>query len=246
LLFEVEPYLPNIGLRSIWNTKNNGNDDHGSGAPKDSEMEEAQNHGKAINSGASAATIVVSSNSGKEANNPEARMDVDFEEDDLLDEGNDLSDAVRNFVGVKRGHSVDVRVAASLVPSGSSAPAHMQQRSSQSSRSEGKLVPGNLMKGKEKGQQQPPSAGIQASAGLGAASWGSQKIHNQQPSTLVGESLEASQVDGTSDGVLVGEEQYLGAGPEAMVEAGVSADGNVLGSVMTMAVLSDGELTPVR
>jgi len=46
--------------------------------------------------------------------------------------------------------------------------------------------------------------------------------------------------------VLVGEDQYLGAGPEAMVEAGVSADGNVLGSVMTMAVLSDGELTPVR
>ena len=94
-------------------------------------------------------------------------MDVDFEEDDLLDEGNDLSDAVRNFVGVKRGHSVDVRVAASLVPSGSSALAHMQKRSSQSSRSGGKLVPGNLLKGKEKGQQQPPSEGIQASAGLG-------------------------------------------------------------------------------
>ena len=44
----------------------------------------------------------------------------------------------------------------------------------------------------------------------------------------------------------MGEDQYLGAGPEAMVEAGVSADGNVLGSVMTIAVLSDGELTPVR
>ena len=114
-------------------------------------------------------------------------MDVDFEEDDLLDEGNDLSDAVRNFVGVKRDHSMDVRVAASLVPSGSSALAHMQQRSSQSSRSRGKLVLGNLMKGKEKGQQQLPSSGIQASAGLGAASWGSQKIQNQQPSTLVGE-----------------------------------------------------------
>jgi hypothetical protein len=31
LLFEVEPYLPNIGLRSIWNTKSNGNDGHGKG-----------------------------------------------------------------------------------------------------------------------------------------------------------------------------------------------------------------------
>ena len=118
-------------------------------------------------------------------------MDVDFEEDDLLDEGNDLSDAVLNFVGVKRGHSVDVRVAASLVPLGSSAPVHMQQRSSQSSRLGGKLVLGNLMKGKEKGQQQQPSVGIQASTDLRAASWGSQKNHNQQPSTLVGESLEA-------------------------------------------------------
>ena len=71
-------------------------------------MEEAQNHGKAINSGASAASVVVSSNSGKEANNPEAHMDVDLEEDDLLDEENDLSDAVRDFVGIKKGHSVDV------------------------------------------------------------------------------------------------------------------------------------------
>ena len=79
-------------------------------------------------------------------------MDVDLEEDDLLDEENDLSDAVHDFVGVKKGHSVDVRVAASLVPSGSSAPARMQQRSSQLSRSGGKLVLGNLLKGKEKGQ----------------------------------------------------------------------------------------------
>ena len=35
-------------------------------------------------------------------------MDVDLEEDDLLDEENDLSDAVRDFVGIKKGHSVDV------------------------------------------------------------------------------------------------------------------------------------------
>ena len=31
LIFEVEPYLSNIGLRSIWNTKNGGNIDHGNG-----------------------------------------------------------------------------------------------------------------------------------------------------------------------------------------------------------------------
>ena len=108
------------------------------------------------------------------------------------------------------------------------------------------MVLGNLLKGKEKGQQQPPLAGIQASADLGLLVGVRKKNHNQPPSTLVGESFEARQVDGTSDGVLVGEDQYLGAILEAMVEAGVSADGNVLGSVMTMAVLSDGELTPVR
>ena len=31
LIFEVEPYLPNIGLRSIWNTRNAGNEDLGNG-----------------------------------------------------------------------------------------------------------------------------------------------------------------------------------------------------------------------
>jgi hypothetical protein len=175
LLFEVEPYLPNIGLRNIWKTENNGNEDHGSGAPKDSEMEEAQNHGKAINSGASTASAGVSGNLGKEANNPEAQMDIDLEEDDLLGEEHDLSDAVRDFAGVKKGHSVLVRVAASMVPSGSSAPARMQLCSSQLPRSGGKVVSEDELKGKEKGQQQQPSAGIQAPAGLGAASLGSQK-----------------------------------------------------------------------
>jgi hypothetical protein len=37
LIFEVEPYLPNIGLRSIWNTQNDGNEDHGNGATKDTQ-----------------------------------------------------------------------------------------------------------------------------------------------------------------------------------------------------------------
>jgi hypothetical protein len=37
-------------------------------------------------------------------------MDLDLEEDDLLGEENDMSDVVRDFVGVRKGHSVDVRV----------------------------------------------------------------------------------------------------------------------------------------
>ena len=76
-----------------------------------------------------------------------------------------------------------------------------------------------------------------------------QKTDNQQPSTLDEEPVEARQADGAADGVFAIEDQHLGVLLDAMVEAGVSADGgsnNVLGSVMTMAVLSDGELTLVR
>ena len=43
--------------------------------------------------------------------------------------------------------------------------------------------------------------------------------------------------------------QHLGALLDAMVQAGLSADGGPkkeLGSIMTMDILSDGELTPVR
>jgi hypothetical protein len=104
---------------------------------------------------------------GNETNNSKAQMDLDLEEDDLLGEENDLSDVVRDFVGVKKGHSVDVRVATSLVPSGSSTPARLQQRASQSVRSSGKVVSGEDLRGKEKSQQQPPSARTQATAGMG-------------------------------------------------------------------------------
>jgi hypothetical protein len=150
LRFEVEPYLPNIGLRNFWNTENNGNEDHGNGAPKDSEMGETQNLGNASNSAASGPNAMISNKLGKEVNNPEVQMDIDLEEDDLLGEENDLYDAVRDFVGFKKGHSVDGRVVASLVPSGSSAPARMQQRSSQLAISGGKVATVDELKGQEK------------------------------------------------------------------------------------------------
>jgi hypothetical protein len=44
LVFEVEPYSPNIGLRSKGTTQNEGSKDHGNGAVKDTEMEEAENN----------------------------------------------------------------------------------------------------------------------------------------------------------------------------------------------------------
>jgi hypothetical protein len=73
--------------------------------------------------------------------------------------------------------------------------------------------------------------------------------HNQQPFTLYGESVGVTQTDGTSDGVLMMKDQHLGAAFDALVNVGVSTDGesdNILGSVMAMVVLSDGELTSVR
>jgi hypothetical protein len=72
LIFEVEPYLPNIGLRSIWNTQNNGNEDHGNGATKDAEMRETPNNGDNVISDASVGSAGNNSIKGKEVNAPEA------------------------------------------------------------------------------------------------------------------------------------------------------------------------------
>jgi len=78
----------------------------------------------------------------------------------------------------------------------------------------------------------------------------SQKNYNQQSSVLDEEQDEAPLLpDGAAEGVITIDDQHLGILSDAMVEAGLSADGGTkkeLGSVMTMAVLSDGELTPVR
>ena len=71
-------------------------------------------------------------------------MDIDFSEDDLLGEENEISEAPHDFVGVKMGHSVNVRSAASLAASSSfgtsSAPARLLQRPSQPVRSGRKQI----------------------------------------------------------------------------------------------------------
>ena len=61
--------------------------------------------------------------------------------------------------------------------------------------------------------------------------------------------VSIGQFDGAIEGVIAGGAQHLGDLLDAMLEAGVAADGESkkeLGSVMKMAVLSDGELTSVR
>ena len=71
----------------------------------------------------------------------------------------------------------------------------------------------------------------------------------KQPSIMNDEEqveVPVRQSDGAAEGWIADGAQHLGALLDAMIEAGVSADGGSkteLGSVMTMAVLSDGELT---
>jgi hypothetical protein len=57
LIFQVEPYLPNVGLHSIWNNQNGGNEDHGNGAVKDTEMKETKNNGGTSLLGATAGNV---------------------------------------------------------------------------------------------------------------------------------------------------------------------------------------------
>ena len=77
LTFAVEPFLPNIGLRSKWNTQNEGNEDHGNGARKDTEKKEVEINGSTILPDASAGNKETSHKAGDEA--PEAQMDMDFQ-----------------------------------------------------------------------------------------------------------------------------------------------------------------------
>jgi hypothetical protein len=98
LIFEVEPYLPNIGLRSIWNIQNDGNEDHGNGATKDTEMKEAQNTKDTNISDASGENAVKNNMTEKEDKAPETQMDFDWSNDNLLGEEHELNESTRNFL----------------------------------------------------------------------------------------------------------------------------------------------------
>ena len=203
-------------------------------------MGETQNHGDNTASGASVANAKNNISMGKQVKDPEAQMDIDLSEDDLLGEENEVSEAARDFIGVKKGHSVNVRTAASLTLLGSSsAPARLPQQPSQTQQQQPVQT-----------QQLTKGARVQAAGAFVPTGLDSQKNYNQQSSVLDEEQDEAPLLpDGAAEGVITIDDQHLGILSDAMVEAGLSADGGTkkeLGSVMTMAVLSDGELTPVR
>jgi hypothetical protein len=73
----------------------------------------------------------------------------------------------------------------------------------------------------------------------------------QQPTIFENDQTQISvgQDSGSAEGSLASGTRHLGMLLDAMLEAGVTTNGGSekeLGSVMKMAVLSDGELTPVR
>jgi len=61
--------------------------------------------------------------------------------------------------------------------------------------------------------------------------------------------ISVGQIDGAAEGAFADGAQHLGVLLDAMLGVGVAADGESkkdLGSVMKMAIMSNGELTPVR
>jgi hypothetical protein len=85
----------------LWNPQNDGNEDHGNGAAKDTEMKEAQNNeGNVVPDASVGATNNTLSRNDAKA--PEAQMEYDWSNDDLLGEENDLSESARNFVGIQK------------------------------------------------------------------------------------------------------------------------------------------------
>jgi hypothetical protein len=252
LKFEVEPFPLIIGLKNLWNLNIDGNEDQGNGAAKDTEMKEAQNNG---------ATIVPNTNVGVTANNssigngakvPEAQMDYDRSNDDLLGEETELSESARNFVRVQKGEQVNVRNAATLASTTSagafSAPARMVQHISQSPRTpelSATLADGGTVIGGTFGQALQPALAVSAGAGE------RQEVFVEQQHTILEKvqlQMSVGQDDG-AEGAHAEGAQQLGILRDAMLGAGVAADGGSekeLGSVMKMAFLSDGELTPVR
>jgi hypothetical protein len=118
LVFEVEPFPPNMGLKNLWNLNKDGNEDQGNRTTKDTKMKEARFNGATI---VSDANVGSANNSSTEngAKDFDAQMDYDWANDDLPGEETELSESARNFVGVQKGEQVNVRNAATLVTKGS-------------------------------------------------------------------------------------------------------------------------------
>ncbi|CAN6324132.1 unnamed protein product [Urochloa humidicola] len=111
LIFEVEPFQPNIGLIGMKNIVNGSNDDKGNGAKNDSVMKEKDNMPDGAQGNYSNETNLnelygnsMSRTNGKETEN----MEVDWEQDDFLDQDHELSEAASTFIGLEKGQPLAV------------------------------------------------------------------------------------------------------------------------------------------
>jgi hypothetical protein len=260
LTFEAEPFLPNIGLGNIWNPQNNGSEDHGNSAPKDTEMKEAQISGDTFLPGTSAGSATRTNLTGKEDKASEAQMDYDWANDDLLGEEHEFNEATGSFLGIKKGYPINVKNAATIATPGSgvlSAPVRVQQSQPQSSKpanflSSAALAPqlsteGGSAREECLGQVQQPLLSASAAACdmqiLKSCQQCSDLLDRDYTKVSVGD-IGATVEEACADGA-----HHIADLFGAMLDAGVAADGmskKELGSVMKMAVLSDGELTTVR
>ncbi|CAL4969475.1 unnamed protein product [Urochloa decumbens] len=120
LIFEVEPFQPNIGLIGRKTTANSNNDDKGNGAKKDSVMKEKDNMPDGAHGNYSSETNLNELNgnsmSGTNAKETE-NMEVDWEQDDLLHQEQELSEAASTFLGIKKGQPLAVFRASGQVSS---------------------------------------------------------------------------------------------------------------------------------
>lgn len=164
------------------------------------------------------------------------------------------SESARIFVGVPKGQQVNVKNAATLASMGSakalSVPARMAQRISQLPRApqlSASPDDGGALMGGAVGQAHYSTLAASARA----EEWQENTTMSEQPPALVEKAqlhMAVGQNDG-AEGAHAEGAHHLGILSKAMLEAGVAADGGIekeFGSVMELAILSDGELTPVR
>ncbi|CAN6321370.1 unnamed protein product [Urochloa humidicola] len=117
LIFEIEPFQPNIGLKGSSTKANGSQEDKGDGENKDTTMEEKdKNLDGSFGKQSSEANLNNTTEKSSSNKNVQERenMEVDWEQDDVLDQEHELSEAASKFIGVKKGEPLTVLTASAL------------------------------------------------------------------------------------------------------------------------------------
>ncbi|CAN6182021.1 unnamed protein product [Urochloa humidicola] len=265
LIFEVEPFQPNIGLKSKRMDANGDQDDKGNAAKEDTVMKENDgNLGGSVGKQSAGANIhdMNAKSFSNTAVHEDKNMDVDWENDDLLGEEHELSVAASTFLGVKKGEQLNVMRASTFASART--PSVAVRIADQKNKSQLELVT-PTSKGDMDNKKATPKVDM-TTTGQAKMSSGKRKVTVQlndntqdMPSTQVTNSEERgrkmfpkAQKNDKVGVAASGEATDLGGLLDNMMRAGVAADGTTnrsLGSKTVMALLSpdsDGHLTPLR